>query len=78
MADRITEKEGPHLVAGRLGGTAFDHLRGAHPPGTVPPPATWTGPPAHRSVMCGTAQVNWCMWTSRNWAKYPEEVGGVC
>ena len=37
VADRIREREGPHLMAGTAGRTALDHLRGARPPGSVPP-----------------------------------------
>ena len=49
VSDRITEKEGPHLMTGRLGYRVRPST-GCSPAGDCPASPTWTGPPAHRSA----------------------------
>ena len=69
VSDRITEKEGPHLMAGRLGvprSTIYGVLarRGLSRLSDLD---RTTGTPIRYVKDC---QVNWYMWTLRNWAKY--------
>ena len=75
VADRVNEKEGPHLMAGRLGvarSTIYAVLRRRGLSRCV----TWTGSPGSRSGMCGTVLVSWSMSTSRNWGRYPTGAAG--
>ena len=74
VSDRIREKEGPHLVAARLGvprSTIYRVLcrRGLSRLSDLD---RTTG---SRSAMSGTVQANWCMWTSKGGEKVPDGGG---